>query len=1153
MNDGPTVAPDTNSTAEDTTLTVNAASGVLANDSDIDGDSLSVTQFTVGGSTVAAGSTLNLAEGDLTINADGSYTFVPAANFNGSVPQATYIVSDGTTTTTSTLDITVTPVNDGPTVAPDTNTTAEDTTLTVNAASGVLANDSDIDGDSLSLTQFTVGGSTVAAGSTLNLAEGDLTINADGSYTFVPTANFNGAVPQATYTVSDGTTTTTSTLDITVTPVNDGPTVALDANSTAEDTTLTVNAASGVLANDSDIDGDSLSVTQFTVGGSTVAAGSTLSLAEGDLTINADGSYTFVPAANFNGAVPQATYTVSDGTTTTTSTLDITVTPVNDGPTVAPDTNSTAEDTTLTVNAASGVLANDSDVDGDSLSVTQFMVGGSTVAAGSTLSLAEGDLTINADGSYTFAPTAHFNGVVPQVTYAVSDGIITTTSTLNITVTPVNDAPIASPDTNTTAEDTTLTVNAASGVLANDSDIDGDSLSVTQFMVGGTTVAAGSTLILAEGDLTINADGSYTFVPTANFNGAVPQATYVVSDGTITTTSTLNITVTPVNDAPIASPDTNTTDQDTTLTVNAASGVLANDSDIDGDSLSVTQFMVGGTTVAAGSTMILAEGDLTINADGSYTFVPTTSFNGTVPQVTYAVSDGTVTTTSTLDITVTPPNVAPTTTSDASTGNTLSVPVTIDVLSNDFDIDGTIDPTTVQIVGTTNPGDNLIVAGEGVWSVDPITGDITFTPEPNFLSDPTPISYTVADNTGAVSNPAAVTIDYDSSAPLVSNDVSEGNVPGDVVTLNVLANDSITSGPIDPASVQLVGTSAPGESLTVSGEGTWSVNSVTGAVTFTPDAGFQGDPTPVSYTVANVFGQRSASATLSVLYNADIVVFEDLLPDQPSVLDNLQQPQTEETRSAREPVNSNNDIGVDPIVVETVRSVSGQENNITDVSAQGIVLQTVNEIDPLNGFTHPTINRDVTVARVHEVPELNRLLDNAEQVFGFRSAAHGVESLTGFSLRVDVVDDAGAGGQETGQIVVDTLVREQVLYVEISNSIDEATYGDLKRYQVLQADGRPLPDWIRQADNGLLLAEVPASTPTISLLIVAEFSDGATVEHSVVIQTSSGEIQPAVDGLAEFIPTFSEQLHDSVNKDLDELKMLDKTLNIFTIEDDEDQ
>ena len=171
------------------------------------------------------------------------------------------------------------------------------------------------------------------------------------------------------------------------------------------------------------------------------------------------------------------------------------------------------------------------------------------------------------------------------------------------------------------------------------------------------------------------------------------------------------------------------------------------------------------------------------------------------------------------------------------------------------------------------------------------------------------------------------------------------------------------------------------------------------------------------------------------------------------------------------------------------------------------------------------------------------MLDNADDVFDFNSGSYGVESLTGFSLRIDVVDEA-LGGQDAGQIVVDTLVRDHVLYVEISNTLDTDAYSGLKRYQVLQADGKPLPTWVRQANNGTLLAEVPANMPAMKLMIIAEFNDGASIEHRVDIQTSSGEVQPIADSAADYIPTFSEQLRQSSQSDLDLLKKLDRDLDV---------
>ncbi|NPE53577.1 tandem-95 repeat protein, partial [Dickeya dadantii] len=176
------------------------------------------------------------------------------------------------------------------------------------------------------------------------------------------------------------------------------------------------------------------------------------------------------------------------------------------------------------------------------------------------------------------------------------------TGTLTITVTAVNDAPVAGSDTATTLEDTPVTVD----VLANDSDVDGNPLTVTAATAGHGTVV-------------INADGTLTYTPNANFNGT-DTVTYTVSDGAGgVVTGTLTITVTAVNDAPVAGADTATTAEDTPVTVD----VLANDSDVDGNPLTVTAATAG-------------NGAVVINADGTLTYTPNSNFNGT-DTVTYTV------------------------------------------------------------------------------------------------------------------------------------------------------------------------------------------------------------------------------------------------------------------------------------------------------------------------------------------------------------------------------------------------------------------------------------------------------------------------------------------------------------------------------------
>ncbi|WP_460242375.1 tandem-95 repeat protein, partial [Aurantivibrio infirmus] len=191
-----------------------------------------------------------VANGTLTLNADGTFTYVPNANFNGT-DSFVYEASDGNGgTAQATVTITVNAVNDTPTVVDDAYATNEDTTLTINLPNDVLANDSDIDGDSLTVNTTPV----------TDVANGTLTLNADGTFTYVPNANFNGT-DSFVYEASDGNGgTAQATVTITVNAVNDTPTIVDDAYATNEDTTLTINLPNDVLANDSDIDGDTLTV-----------------------------------------------------------------------------------------------------------------------------------------------------------------------------------------------------------------------------------------------------------------------------------------------------------------------------------------------------------------------------------------------------------------------------------------------------------------------------------------------------------------------------------------------------------------------------------------------------------------------------------------------------------------------------------------------------------------------------------------------------------------------------------------------------------------------------------------------------------------------------------------------------------------------------
>ena len=612
VNDAPRTSEDTYTTDEDTPLTV-AAPGVLANDSDPDNDAM----------TAVLNSGPPPQQGSLTFNADGSFTFTPAPNTSGQVT-FTYKVTDGTMDSfVTTVRINVNTVNDPPVANPDSYSTSENTQLTVQAP-GVLSNDDEV--DSVSLTALLVTGP----------ANGTLTLNADGSFRYVPTAGFAGA-DSFTYRANDGSANSNvATVSITVSGVNDPPTADDDAYTTPAGTTLNV-AAPGVLVGDTDPDGTALTAVL-------VAAPPA---AQGTLVLNADGSFTFTPAASFAGPA-SFTYKANDGVLdSNVATVAISVTFTNSPPNAVNDQATVAEDSGPNGVA---VLANDSDPDA-----------GQTVSVISVTQGAHGSVSFTAAGA-TYTPHLNFNGN-DSFTYTVSDGNGgTDTATVSVTVTPVNDAPDAVADQPSVAEDSGPNVLA---VRANDSDVDGDALTITAV----TQPASGGTVAVSNGGATV------TFTPTLNFNGQA-SFTYTLSDGQgKTDTASVAVTVTPVNDAPIAAGDAYTTVQGTVLTV-AAPGVLQNDSDVEGASL---------TAVVAATP---ANGTLTLNANGSFGYTPNAAFSG-VDSFTYRASDGSAQSSPvTVTLTVTPAPAAPAAPTALATMNVSSTQVSLSWSDNSNNEDG---------------------------------------------------------------------------------------------------------------------------------------------------------------------------------------------------------------------------------------------------------------------------------------------------------------------------------------------------------------------------------------------------------------------------------------------------------------------------------
>ncbi|MFN3356830.1 MAG: tandem-95 repeat protein, partial [Pseudomonas sp.] len=513
----------------------NAATGnVLSNDADVD-NALTVASFTVNGTSYKAGATATIANvGTITIATDGAYTFTPVQDFNGAVPQIGYTTNTGSS---STLNVTIAAVDDPSVLNADKGSAQED-----NAATGnVLSNDSDVD-NALTVASFTVNGTSYKAGATATIASvGTITIATDGAYTFTPVQDFNGAVPQIGYTTNTG---SSSTLNVTIAAVDDPSVLNADKGSAQED-----NAATGnVLSNDSDVD-NALTVASFTVNGTSYTAGTTATIANvGTITIATDGAYTFTPAQDFNGLVPPIGYTTNTGSS---STLNVTIAAVDDPSVLNADKGSAQEDKAATGN----VLSNDSDVD-NALTVASFTVNGTSYKAGATATIASvGTITIATNGEYTFTPVKDFNGNVPQIGYTTNTG---SSSTLNVNISAVDDPSVLKADTGSAQEDHAATGN----VLSNDADVD-NALTVASFTVNGTSFTAGTTATIASvGTITIATNGEYTFTPVKDFNGAVPQIGYTTNTGS---SSTLNVNIVAVNDAPTAANGAIESNEDTSV------------------------------------------------------------------------------------------------------------------------------------------------------------------------------------------------------------------------------------------------------------------------------------------------------------------------------------------------------------------------------------------------------------------------------------------------------------------------------------------------------------------------------------------------------------------------------------------------------------
>lgn len=545
VNDIPLLTNDSYAIDEDLTLNklVGDIDQLLSNDSDADGDTLTVNTVPVVGTN----------HGALTLNNDGSFIYIPTGNYNGS-DSFIYQVSDGQGgTAQASATLTINAINDIPVAGDNSYNFIQNTTLNVlpGNVNHLLANDNDIDGDALTVDTTPVN----------NVINGTLTLNTDGSFSYVPSTNFNG-IDSFTYKVTDSNGGSAEAIvTLTSVTINHLPVANADSYTFNEDTTLIklISDSDHLLTNDSDADGDALTVNTTPV--SNVSSGS--------LTLNNNGSFSYIPRPNFHGT-DSFTYEISDvNGDVAQASVTLVVNSINDVPVAVNDSYSFAEDFTWERRVTDGdqLLSNDSDADSDTLVVNTTPVS----------NVSNGTLTLNNDGSFLYVPDSDFSGI-DNFTYQISDGNGgSAQASVTLIVHAIADLPIAVADSYTVDEDVTLfkLVGDSDHLLSNDSDADGDSLTVNTTPIFN----------VSNGSLTLVNDGSFTYIPNSEFNGA-DSFTYQINDGHGgTAQASVSLTIQAVNDAPIATNqafniDEDKTDGDTVGTVVA--------SDKEGDSLSYT-------------------------------------------------------------------------------------------------------------------------------------------------------------------------------------------------------------------------------------------------------------------------------------------------------------------------------------------------------------------------------------------------------------------------------------------------------------------------------------------------------------------------------------------------------------------------------------
>jgi hypothetical protein len=834
----PIADDDSYTTLINTPLSINAAAGVL--DNDMSGPAMQVTSFgggSLGGAVTdnAAGATVTFGAGSLTLNADGSFDFTPDTGVIGNFT-FDYRISNGFGEDEATVTIAV---RQAPTAASDPSYTAVTGTPLNEPAPGVLGNDA-VGFPPATVLSFgggTLGGAITDhnAGATANFTGGSLTLNADGSFDF-DTTTFSG-VFTFDYRISNvlGTSDATVTIDVSQSPVavNDSydtaPGVPISRTAGDPDDLLdndTLGLPAAVLASFGGLD----------LGGDVTsnAAGATITplpgFGDGSLTVGADGSFAFTPATGQTGLFQfeyRITNTVGSDEATVTIALE-----------QAPSFTS-ANNTTLTVGTTGSF---DITATGTPQTMTISITNGTLPA-----SLVFND---NGDGTADFSGTPAANDGGEYILEFTANNGVGTPAVQNFTLT------INEPAGITSANNTTFTVGSAG------------SFTVTTIGFPFAAIARTGDALPTGVTFTDNADGTGTLSGTAAAGeGGVYNLIFTPSN-TLGTGTAQNFTLT-VNEAPTANPDdpgaAYTIVLGNTLNINAASGVLANDS-LGFPAAALASFGPStGIETSAGNAGSTSGGTgLTANADGSFSYTPVASG---VHTFVYTLTNTAGSDTATVTITV---NAPPTAANDPTGG----IPGASTPGSTPFHI-----TMNGSIVAGSSPNlmanDNRGFPLADVVSFGPTTGaETTVASATNGSTQQGGTVRVFADGSFNYNPPSATFTGLDSFAYRILNaggnstatvNLAVGVRPaatGETYTPTVLGNIPVNTNTGTTFSVL---TNDTGDQLAANhvstSSGTTSFNA-NGTFTYTPARGFSGAVT-VTYNVSNGFG-ASSNVTLAV-------------------------------------------------------------------------------------------------------------------------------------------------------------------------------------------------------------------------------------------------------------------------------------------------